>query len=81
LHDRRGLSLLGEREASSRRSSGDGELRERMIDSISCEFGQAEASGDVPKLREEDEARGRSRGHLTSSESTVFVVGDCGLRR
>jgi hypothetical protein len=52
-----------------------------MIDSIPYELGQAEASGDAPELREEDEARGRSRGRLTSSESTVFVVGDCGLRR
>jgi hypothetical protein len=81
LRDRRGLSLLGEREGSGQRSSGDAELRERMTDSIPYELGQAEASGDAPELREEDEARGRSRGRLTSSESTVFIVGDCGLRR
>jgi hypothetical protein len=80
LLDRRGLSLPGEREGSGRRSSGDGELQERMIDLIPCELGQAEASGDAPELQEEDEARGRSRGRLTSSKSMMFIIGDCELR-
>jgi hypothetical protein len=52
-----------------------------MIDSIPYELGQAEASGDAPELWEEDEARGRSQGRLTSSELTVFIVGDYRCRR
>jgi hypothetical protein len=57
----------------SHRSSASG--RRDLVRDKGVDLGQTETSGDV---RDTDCG---CPGHLPSSESTVFFVGDCGLRR